>query len=237
MRRVFIARQFLAVFEIFTIICLLGYIFLDIRHKANRYSELRMERLKELIQMEEKLLYSLGNISYLQEKNIERIANRKQFISENGASELCGKTCYIDQNNIKFEEKRAFYYGYSDDCFRQLSELEEMKEEFQKSSLSYSNIYLIDHKAILTRVARFSIPGLEDEEYKKMKFFCQSSMRKWFENRFIKSTPYDKNKITYYSESCAIEEILYASVILDYELRSAFELELYIKKYERKMIK
>jgi len=62
-------------------------------------------------------------------------------------------------------------------------------------------------------------------------------MRKWFENRFIKPTQYDKNKITYYSESRVREEILDASFILDYELMRAFELELYFKKYERKIIK
>lgn len=239
--------QFLDVFEILTIICLLGYILLDIRHKANGYSELRMERFKELIQMEEKLLYILGNISYSLDKNIEIITDRKQFILQNGASELCGKDCYIDKNNIKFEEKRDFCYEYSEDRFRPLSELEEMKEEFEnlsdleeefkKSSLSYSNIYLIDHQAMLTRVVHFWIPGLEDKEYKKMKFFCQSSMRRWFENRFIKPTQYDENKKTYYSESRARESILDASVILDYELMRAFELELYLKKYERKMIK
>ncbi len=90
---------------------------------------------------------------------------------------------------------------------------------------------------MLTRVAHFWIPGFEDEECKKMEFFCQSSMRKWFENRFIKPTQYDKNKITYYSESRVREEILDASFILDYELMRAFELELYFKKYERKIIK
>lgn len=239
--------QILDAFEFLTIIFLLGYIFFDVRHKANGYLELRTERFKELIQMEEKLLSILGNIIYSLEKNIEIITDRKQFILQNGASELCGKICYIYQNNIEFEEKRAFYYGCHYDSFSQLSELKEMKEEFQKlseleeefqkSSLSYSNIYLIDHQAMLTRVAQFWIPGLEDEEYKKMEFFCQSSMREWFENRFIKPTQYDKNKITYYSELRAREEILDASFILDYELMRAFELELYFKKYERKIIK
>ena len=36
------------------VLCLLIYIIFDIRHKVNGYSELRAERFKELVQMEER---------------------------------------------------------------------------------------------------------------------------------------------------------------------------------------
>lgn len=239
--------QFLEMFEVLVVLCLLGYIIFDIRHKANGYSELRAERFKELVQMEEKLLNILGGISCSLEKNIDTIAERKCFILQSGASELSGKQCYIDKTKIEFEDKNKFGYWYSDDRMRQLSNLDDMKEEFQKlseleeefkkSALSRSNIYLIDHQTMLTRVVHFWIPGIDDKEYKRMEFFCKSSMEKWYKNRFIKPVENDNGEVRYYSESQTTKEILDVSAMLDYELMRAFWLELYLKKYERKMIK
>lgn len=238
---------FLEVFEVLVVLCLLGYIIFDIRHKANGYSELRAERFKELVQMEEKLLNILGEISYSLEKNIDTIAEHKCFILQNGASELSGKQCYIDKTTIEFEDKNKFGYWCSDDGRGQFSNLDDMKEEFQKlsdleeefkrSALSRSNIYLIDHQTMLTRVVHFWIPGFDVKEYKRMEFFCKSSMEKWYKNRFIKPVENDEGKARYYSESQTTKEILDASAMLDYELMRAFCLELYLKKYERKMIK
>lgn len=239
--------QFLEMFEVLVVLCLLGYIIFDIKHKASGYSELRAERFKELVQMEEKLLNILGGICYSLEKNIDTIAERKCFILQSGASELSGKQCYIDKTKIEFEDKNKFGYWYSDDRMRQLSNLDDMKEEFQKlseleeefkkSALSRSNIYLIDHQTMLTRVVHFWIPGIDDNEYKRMEFFCKSSMEKWYKNRFIKPVENDNGETRYYSESQTTKEILDASAMLDYELMRAFRLELYLKKYERKMIK
>ena len=53
-------------FELISIIFLLGYIFLDVRHKATGYLEIRTERFKELFQMEEKLMMNF--LSLLQKE-------------------------------------------------------------------------------------------------------------------------------------------------------------------------
>ncbi len=239
--------QFLDIFEVLVVLCSLGYIVFDIRHKANGYFELRAERFKELVQMEEKLLNILRGISCSLEKNIDIIAERKCFILQNGASELSGKQCYLNKTKIEFEDKNKFGYWYSDDRMREFSNLDDMKvefqklskleEEFKKSALSRSNIYLIDHQTMLTRVAHFWIPGIDDKEYKRMEFFCKSSMEEWYKNWFIKPVEDNNGEVRYYSESQTTREIFDASAMLDYELVRAFLLELYLKKYERKMIK
>ena len=82
--------------------------------------------------------------------------------------------------------------------------MSELEEEFKKSALSRSNIYWIDHQTMLTRVVHFWIPGIDDKEYKRMKFFCKSSMEKWYKNRFIKPVEMDNGEVRYYSESFKI---------------------------------
>lgn len=54
--------------------------------------------------------------------------------------------------------------------------------------------------------------------------------------RFIKSIIYGDEK-KYYTEEQANKVILDASNALDFELENAFELEVYLKRYEKKMIK
>lgn len=233
-------------FELISIIFLLGYIFLDVRHKVTGYSEIRMERFKELFQMEEKLLNILRNINYALETNIDVIVDRKPYILQDGAKELTGKDCYIYDGKIEYEDKKYWNNFRQDDTYFQLQNLIEMKEEFdslsklseefKKSSLSYSNIYLIDHETMLTKLIHFYFPGRENFEYKKMQLFCKSSMEKWFERRFIKSIIYGDEK-KYYTEEQANKVILDASNALDFELENAFELEVYLKRYEKKMIK
>lgn len=233
-------------FELISIIFLLGYIFLDVRHKVTGYSEIRMERFKELFQMEEKLLNILRNINYALETNIDVIVDRKPYILQDGAKELTGKDCYIYDGKIEYEDKKYWNNFRQDDTYFQLQNLIEMKEEFdslsklneefKKSSLSYSNIYLIDHETMLTKLIHFYFPGRENFEYKKMQLFCKSSMEKWFERRFIKSIIYGDEK-KYYTEEQANKVILDASNALDFELENAFELEVYLKRYEKMMIK
>lgn len=233
-------------FELISIIFLLGYIFLDVRHKATGYSEIRTERFKELFQMEEKLLNILRNINYALETNIDVIVDRKPYILQDGAKELTGKDCYIYDGKIEYEDKKYWNNFRQDDTYFQLQNLIEMKEEFdnlselneefKKSTLSYSNIYLVDHETMLTKLIYFYFPGRENFEYKKMQLFCKSSMEKWFERRFIKSIIYGDEK-KYYTEQQANKVILDASNALDFELEHAFELEVYLKRYEKKMIK
>jgi len=232
-------------FELISIIFLLGYIFLDVRHKATGYSEIRTERFKELFQMEEKLLNILRNINYALETNIDVIVDRKLYILQDGAKNLTGKDCYIYDGKIEYKDKKYWDSLHQDDTYFQLrnliemneefDSLSELNEEFKKSSLSYSNIYLIDHETMLTKLIHFYFPGRETFEYKKMQLFCKSSMEKWFERRFIKPIKHDEKK--YYTEEQANEVILDASFALDFELMHAFELEVYLRRYEKKMIK
>lgn len=233
-------------FELISIIFLLGYIFLDVRHKATGYSEIRTERFKELFQIEEKLLNILRNINYELETNIDVIVDRKPYILQAGAKNLTGKDCYIYDGKIEYEDKKYWNSFHKDDTYFQLRNLTEMNKEFdslselnkefKKSSLSYSNIYLIDHETMLTKLIHFYFPGRENFEYKKMQLFCKSSMEKWFERRFIKPIIYGDEK-KYYTEEQANEVILDASDALDFELMHAFELEVYLRRYEKKMIK
>lgn len=233
-------------FELISIIFLLGYIFLDVRHKATGYLEIRTERFKELFQMEEKLLNILRNINYALETNIDVIVDRKPYILQDGAKELTGKECYIYDGKIEYEDKKHWNNFRQDDTYFQLrnliemneefDSLSELNEEFKKSSLRYSNIYLIDHETMLTKLIHFYFPGRENFEYKKTQLFCKSSMEKWFERRFIKPIAHGAEK-KYYTEEQANEVILDASYALDFELMHALELEVYLRRYEKKMIK
>lgn len=180
------------------------------------------------------------------ETNIEVIADRKPYILQDGAKNLTGKDCYIYGGKIEYEDKKYWSSFNRDDTYFQLcnliemneefDSLSELNEEFKKSSLSYSNIYLIDHETMLTKLIHFYFPGRENFEYKKMQLFCKSSMEKWFERRFIKPIMYDDEK-KYYTEEQANAVILDASNALDFELMQAFELEVYLRRYEKKMIK
>lgn len=238
--------NFIDIFEVLTVLCLIAYIVFDIRHKASGFSDLRAERFKELVQMEEKLLNILSRMGYSLQRNIDVIADRKPFILQNGAKELSGKQCYIYKSKIEFVEKNEFGYWCQADGMYQFSKLDDMKEEFQKlsdledefkkSALNSSNIYLIDHQTMLTRVVHFWIIGRENKEYKKMEFFCKSSMEKWYKNRFVKPVVYDEETV-YYSEEQTKKQILDASISIDDELVRAMWLELYLKRYERKMNK
>ena len=233
-------------FEFVSIIFLLGYIFLDVKHRAIGYSEIRTERFKELFQMEEKLLNILRNINYALETNIDVIVDRKPYILQAGAKNLTGKDCYIYDKKIEYKDKKYWDSRQQDDTYFQLrhliemneefDSLSELNEEFKKSSLSYSNIYLIDHETMLTKLIHFYFPGRENFEYKKTQLFCKSSMEKWFERRFIKPTAHGAEK-KYYTEEQANEVILDASYALDFELMYALELEVYLRRYEKKMIK
>ena len=240
-------NQLLDIFETGVIIFLLCYIAFDMRHKANGYSELRSERFKELIQMEEKLLNIIGGILYSLEHNIDVISRYKCCILVEGASLLSGKQCYIEGGRIVYNENKYIGFQGNNDIY-QLSELDDMKEEFQKlaglekefkeSALCWTNINLIDHSTMLTRVSQLWIPGIDDnKEYMKMQFFCKSSMKKWYTNRFVKAINSYNGERQNYSESQTTEIIFKVSQMLDYELVRAFGLELYLKRYRRRMTK
>lgn len=233
-------------FEFTSIILLLGYIFLDVRHKATGYSEIRRERFKELFQMEERLLNILRNINCALETNIDVIVDRKPYILQEGAKNLTGEDCYIYNGKIEYEGKKYCNNCHQDNIYFQLRNLVEMNEEFdslselnkqfKKSSFSYSNMYLVDHETMLNKLIHFYFPGQENFEHKKMQLFCKSSMEKWFERSFIEPIIYGGKK-RYYTEEQAYKVILDTSDVLDYELMHAFELEVHLRRYEKKMIK
>ena len=107
----FTANQFVELFKLITILYLLGYTGLDIRHKANVYSDIRAERFRELIRMEEKLYSILDEIVYSLRKNIDVIAERKNFILQSGATSLSGKRCYIYDAKIEFKNEDPYYFS------------------------------------------------------------------------------------------------------------------------------
>lgn len=232
-------------FELFTILFLLLYVVFDIRHKANGYSELRAERFKKLVQMEEKLLIVMSEMYYMLQKNMDHIVKYKRFILQCGALELSGKECYFQKTKFEFSNLKKERLQ-KDDCicnhltelddmelsFKKLSELE---NEFKTSSLDGLNIYFVDREAMLTKLVRFWTPESGDTKYMKMKLFCRSSMEQWYINCFIKPTESISGEKNYYTESMTIEKVLEESALLDYELERAFLLEMYMKKYIRKM--
>lgn len=122
----------LDLFELISIILLLGYILLDVRHKANGYSEIRVERFKELFQMEEKLLNILRDINYALEANIDIIVERKRFILQSGAKCLTGKECTIYDGKIEYTNENHMRNCSTNDLYFQLINLQEMSEEFRK---------------------------------------------------------------------------------------------------------
>lgn len=233
-------------FELIFIIVMLGYIFVDARHKAIGYLEIRKERFKKLLQVEEKLLVVMKKISFALETNIEIIVAEKKNILQDGAEKLTGKKCYICDGNISYlDEKDRDNRNFKDSCSRlenlvemkkEFNKLKEINKEFKKSSLSYSNIFLIDHATMINKLTRFYFPGQENFEYNKTQLFCKSSREKWFEKHFIEPITVGDKKI-YYTERKANQVIKDVSKSLDDELVEAFELEMYLKRYEKKMLK
>lgn len=82
------------------------YILLDIRHKSRGYSELRQERFKDLVKLEEKLLLALDEMGYCLYKNMDLLSETKHIILQRAASELSGKECYIVEGKLQFGGKK-----------------------------------------------------------------------------------------------------------------------------------
>ena len=206
-----------------------------------------MEGVKELLQMEEKLLNILRNVNSALEANIDVIVDRKTYILQDGARQFTGKNCYIYKRKVKYEEKKYGNKFQEDDIYFQFQDLMEMKEEFdalgelskefEKISLACSDIVgLLDHETMFTKLIHFYVPGQVNFDYIKIQSFCKSNMKEWFRKYFIEPTMYNDKK-KYYTEEQGNKEILQASGIFDFKLLKAFELEVYLKQYERMMIK
>ncbi len=237
---------FIELAELTGILCLVFYVFFDLKHRANAYSELRVERLKELIQIEEKLYDVLGKIIWGLRENIDMIAERKGAILQNGATQLNGQQCYIDKSKIEFEDdrewglhidKNVFDFYELTDMDQEFKQLYELQEELKKLNFNNFKIYMTDNETALFKMAHFWIPGFSKGIEPEMEYLCKSSMEEWYKDKFIVSiTNRDGEKVVY-SKDQIINKILDASSFLDYELMSAFLLELYLKKYQYKMAK
>ena len=239
-------RIFLELAERASILCLVFYVFLDIKHRANAYSELRVERIKELIQIEEKLYGVLGEIIWGLRKNIDVIAERKGAILQNGATQLHGQQCYIDKSTIEFEDdrelglridKNIFDFYELTDMDKEFKQLYELQEELKRLNFNYFKVYMTDNKTMLFKMVHFWIPGYSKGIEQEMEYLCKSSMEEWYKEKFIVSITNQDGERVVYSKVQTINKILDASASLDYELMSAFLLELYLKKYQYKMEK
>lgn len=237
---------FLELAELASILCLVFYVFLDIKHRANAYSELRVERIKELIQIEEKLYDVLGKIIWGLRENIDMIAERKGAILQNGATQLNGQQCYIDKSKIEFEDdrewglhidKNVFDFYELTDMDKEFKQLYELQEELKKLNFNNFKIHMTDNETMLFKMAHFWIPGFSKGIEPEMEYLCKSSMEKWYKDKFIVSITNQDGERVVYSKDQIINKILDASSFLDYELMSAFLLELYLKKYQDKMAK
>lgn len=242
----FNSGNILEMIELITILIAAFYIILDIKYKVSASFSLREERFKSLVLLEEKLLGIIQEMLYSLEKNIEVLCAKKSIILSKGATELSGKQCYLDKNNIELcEEKEYWMDNFSsrdifedfDDLQKEFTQLRELNEEFKESSLNFSNIYLVDYKTMLTRVGEFWNIWSSDEEYEKMKFIGKNSMQRWYHNFFMKRVHEFDGEKSYYSDEQTIQALYDASSMLDYDLKRAFILKLYLRRYERKMTK
>lgn len=238
----------LDIFQLLIIVFTIIYIGIDVRHKIIGYESLREERFKELFLLEEKMLRIMQRMSYELGKNIEVLIRTKYSILMDGASVLLnGNNCYWRDGHLKIDEYRYGTYLNNKinntitqfvDMDNDFSALKELNEEFKESSLSKSNVYFIDHQAMLTRLTHFWWIGVDENvRYKKMLFLSQKSMNEWFNNWFIKEAEENLKINTNLSKEEVEEIIIGASTIIDYELQEAFKLEMHLRRYERKMIK
>lgn len=231
--------------ELISLLCIVIYIMLDMRHKATGYSELRQERFKELVKLEEKLLLALDEMRYSLYRNISSLSERKYSMLQRAASELSGKECYIIGGEIKFEEKR---YGLKDnisEMFDEFDDLEnvskylsELDEEYKNSSIKGSNVYHTDHNAMLTAVYDFWKPAEEGGEITrdidKRVALSKSRMETWYKN-VIKAIGRSDDDVIYFPEEQTTKRVLEASDSLDYSLERALLFDLKLKKYCSKL--
>ena len=232
--------------ELVSLLCIGLYILLDMRHKANGYSELRQERFKDLVKLEEKLLLALGEMGYCLYKNISLLCEMKYMILHRAAVELSGMECHLIDGKIEYEDdKRAtgnyseLFSGYDDltSVFECISELD---EDYKKSSLKGTNIYLTDYNAMIKDVYKFWKPAEDGGEYtkghNKRVSLSKGTMEKWFNGCFVDRVHIGEN-VVYLSENETLHCIQEASNELDSMLEMAFEFDMYLKKYSEKIRK
>lgn len=97
--------------------------------------------------------------------------------------------------------------------------------------------HMTDSETMLFKMVHFWIPGFSKGVESEMEYLCKSSIEKWYKDKFIAAKTNQDGERVVYSKEQIINKILEASAFLDYELMSAFLLELYLKKYQYKMAK
>lgn len=222
------------------------YIIFDVKYKASASFALREERFKNLILLEEKLMVIIQEMSYVLEKNIEELCNKKCIILSQGATELSGKECYISKDKIELCEEMAHkvcnltnrdIFEYFDDLQKEFDELKKFGNEYKKSSLNFSNINLIDCETMLTKVGAFWNIWGDNLKYKDIEFMGKNSMQTWYLNFFHQRVRKIDSEKRYYDKDETNQIVYEASAVLDYKLKRAFVLKLYLRKYERQLVK
>ena len=232
--------------ELVSLLCIVLYILLDMRHKANGYSELRQERFKDLVKLEEKLLVALETMGFCLYKNIGLLSEAKYRILQRATVELSGRDCCFIDGNFEFKDNKKITDDYLklfdeyDDLTSVFECISELDEEYKKSSLRGSNIYLTDDDAVLKEVFMFWEPKDEGGDYTKgyreRVSLSRGTMEKWFKNDFVDKAHVGE-KVFYLSENETIHCIRKASKELDGMLETAFEFDMYLKKYSEKIRK
>jgi hypothetical protein len=241
-------KDILDICELIIIIFTAFFIILDFRHKINGYTTIREDRFKELILMEEKVLHLMQRMSYGLESNIDTLVQTKNLILTDGATALLsGKECSISGGHLKiydsnfsnhFNRESESIINQFADMDEEFNELNQLNEEFKKSSLYHSNIYLIDHQAMLTELLNFwNLGENRNHDFKRMLFLCRGSRKEWFENWFIKQADENNKNHFNFGIDDIEKQIISASDILDSELQEAFEYELTLERYRKKIFK
>ena len=232
--------------ELVSLLCIGLYILLDMRHKANGYSELRQERFKDLVRLEEKLLLALDEMGYCLYKNTSLLCEMKYRILHDAAVELSGKECHLIDGKIEYEDAKRVAGNYSelfsgyDDLTRVFECIYELDEDYKKSSLKGTNIYLTDYNAMIKDVYMFWKPAEDGGEYtkghNKRVSLSKGTMEKWFKGCFIERV-HKGEEVVYLSENETLHRIREASNDLDSMLEMAFEFDMYLKKHSEKIRK
>lgn len=232
--------------QIITLVVAFLYIILDVKYKISASFTLREDRFKKLIVLEENLMLIMQEMSYALEKNIEELCNKKSNILSQGATELSGKNCNISKDKIELCDGTKFWVDELNnidifenfcDFQKEFEQLKEFSNEYKKSSLNFSNIYLVDCETMLTKVEAFwSIWG-NNMNYTDTKFMGKNSMQTWYLNFFSKRVLEINGEKRFYNRTETIRIVYEASSELDFKLKRAFVLELYLRRYERQMSK
>ena len=154
---------------------------------------------------------------------------------------------FIEETHIgEYEDDKRVAGDYSelfsgyDDLTRVFECISELDEDYKKSSLKGTNIYMTDYNAMIKDVYMFWKPEEDGRKYikgnDKSVSLSKGAMEKWFKGCFIERVHIGEN-VVYLSENETLHCIREASNDLDNMLEMAFEFDLYLKKHSEKIRK